>query len=688
MLRSWAPALCLAIALSRSAAAQPTPQPRAALAPPPPVEIVVEGTPRARSASEARRERRVLALAPHRTASELLLTVPGVFVTQHSGEGKAHQIFFRGFDAVHGQDIELWVAGAPVNEVSNIHGQGYADLHFVMPEVVQAVRARPGAFDPRQGDFAIAGSMDFELGYEEPGITAKASAGSFGARRAFLAYRPPWASERTFAAVELYGSDGYGRARAADRATALAQVEVPLGSGLNATLMASTYAARFGSAGVLRLDDLEAGRIGRFDSYDPEQGGSSQRTQLAARIRRVSDVTELELAPFFVRRALVLRSNFTGFLENATHGDSIQQQNTATTLGARAHLKRSLSLVSEHDAMEAGVLLRSDFVQQSQRRISTVDASVTGTEVDAEVHATNVGGYLDLDLYPLRRLALRGGLRADALGFMVTDRRPEALAGRSAHGRHVGAKGSAEVQLGGGLSATASFGQGFRSPQARSLGDGEQTPFTRSVSQELGVRLRSNAGLNLVVAGFRTTLSDDLVFDEATSRNEAVPGTLRVGCVADLVAEPIEWFSSALGFTYTRATFRESGGRYAVGDTVPFVPEVVLRLDLGAKGSLASLGLGKLTGRVGAAVSSLYRRPLPFAELGSDVFLVDAVAGARLAGFELTLEAWNVLNRAWNDGEFVYASNFARGSASSQVPTRHVTTGAPRAFLLSLALTI
>ena len=84
----------------------------------------------------------MLRAAPHRTGSDLLLTVPGVFVTQHSGEGKAHQIFFRGFDAIHGQDIEFWVAGAPVNEVSNLHGQGYADLHFVIPEVV---KRDPGA---------------------------------------------------------------------------------------------------------------------------------------------------------------------------------------------------------------------------------------------------------------------------------------------------------------------------------------------------------------------------------------------------------------------------------------------------------------------------------------------------------------------------------------------------------------
>jgi hypothetical protein len=101
-------------------------------------------------------DRRVLAAAPHRTASDLLLTVPGIALTQHSGEGAAHQIFFRGFDAVHGQDLEIWAAGAPVNDLSNVHGQGYADLHFLPPELVKQVRSAPGTYDPRQGDFSVA----------------------------------------------------------------------------------------------------------------------------------------------------------------------------------------------------------------------------------------------------------------------------------------------------------------------------------------------------------------------------------------------------------------------------------------------------------------------------------------------------------------------------------------------------
>ena len=127
---------CLALAITLPAAAQEQAEPA------PPTTITVRGAPPPRSASEAVVDKRVLQAAPHRNASELLLTVPGVFVSQHGGEGKAHQIFFRGFDAVHGQDVELWAAGAPVNDVSNIHGQGYADLHFLIPDAAW-VTARP-----------------------------------------------------------------------------------------------------------------------------------------------------------------------------------------------------------------------------------------------------------------------------------------------------------------------------------------------------------------------------------------------------------------------------------------------------------------------------------------------------------------------------------------------------------------
>ncbi|MBX3184194.1 MAG: TonB-dependent receptor [Polyangiaceae bacterium] len=648
--------------------------------------IYVHGAPLPRSAGHSERTRRVLSAAPSRTASDLLLTVPGTFVTQHSGEGKAHQIFFRGFDALHGQDLELWVGGAPVNEVSHIHGQGYADLHFLMPEVVQRVRARPGPFSPDQGDFAVAGSIDFDLGFEEPGFTLKGSVGSFGARRAFIAYHPEGMSHETFGAFESYSSDGFGVGRAAERSTAVGQLVQPLSRGVELRLLTTSYSGRFGSAGVLRLADVEAG-ADRFGSYDTAQGGHSARHQLLAELRGASGEHRFHFTPYLTLRQLTLRHNFTGFLQDPVGGDATQQQNGSTTLGFRAAVSRALEIVSPHDSVSVGLAGRGDFIEQSDRRLSVVTREVSATQVDATVSAAALSGWVDLSLRPVRRLAVRGGARIDALSYGVTDHLRQGQVS-SAQGAHVGPKLSLDFAIAPGARALASYGEGFRSPQARSLGDGERTPFTRVRSYELGLRLAEGRRVSLGLAGFHTALSDDVVFVEALAKNVATPATRRVGGVLDFVAEPTPGFTSALGATYTRASFTETSGDYLAGARVPFVPELTVRSDLAATRQLAQPFGRPLSAGLGVGLTYLYRRPIPYGELGDDVFLMDVKASARLAGVELSLEAMNLLDLPWNDGEFVYASSFERGGTPSLVPARHVSAGAPRTLMATLSLTI
>lgn len=651
-----------------------------------PAEVVVQGQAPPRSASEAVRERGEIRAAPHRTASDVIELVPGVFVSQHSGEGKAHQIFFRGFDAVHGQDVELWVAGAPVNEVSNLHGQGYADLHFVMPEVIRELRAQPGSYDPRQGDFAVAGTMRFELGYDEPGITATAAVGSFGARRLFLAYHPERAPEETFAAFEAYESDGFGPARAASRASVVAQAVYQPTAGISARIMGSAFASRFGSAGVLRLRDVESGAVDRFASYDPKQGGHSSRAQLVVDLRAANERGErLALAPYLVLRSLRLRSNFTGYLADPVSGDSTQQRNEAITAGATASYRRPLRLLSDRDAIEAGLAARVDWIDQSQHRLAAVDDKPTARLVDAKVRAVGLAGYLDASIRPVRRVELRGGARVDGVAFEVADHVTEGAQARGAQGVHVGGKGTADVVLLPGLHALASVGQGFRSPQARTLGDGERTPFTRVLSFEGGLRYADEV-LRASAALFHTRLSDDLVFDEATARNERVPATARTGGALDVVARPAPWLASSVGVTITRAAFTASGGRYAAGDLLPFVPQVVARADLAVTPRLGALFGRPLEGRAGAGVTLLHRRPLPFGEIGHDAMLADVTARLRYDHVEVGLDVENLLDAAWFDGEFVYPSSFSRGAAPELLPSRHVTVGAPRSFFASVSL--
>ena len=190
------------------------------------------------------------------TASDLLRRAPGVFISQHSGQGKAHQIFLRGFDAEHGQDLEVSVDGVPQNDVSHLHGQGYADVTLLPPELVRRLVLRPGAYDVRQGDFAVAGSLDFELGAPAKGPLLRTTLGDFGLMRLVGIVSPdPGDDDRTCVAGEAARGDGFGPRRAFQRASAVAQGRMAFGvddvllvAGMVADVAADDEAVRAGQA--------------------------------------------------------------------------------------------------------------------------------------------------------------------------------------------------------------------------------------------------------------------------------------------------------------------------------------------------------------------------------------------------------------------------------------------------------
>lgn len=654
-----------------------------------PLVVTVSGQQPPRTASSVVKGRDTLAAAPHRTASDLLKVLPGVFITQHGGQGKAHQIFLRGFDAGHGQDIELRVAGAPVNEVSNLHGQGYADLHFIMPEVVRRVRATPGPFDPRQGDFAVAGTIDFDLGLAETGFTTSLGLGMYGERRWLVAYRPTNAPEETFAAAEVQSTDGFGPSRAARRVSAVAQWVFPLGNNLSFRLMGSAYAARFSSAGVVLRDDVESGNIDRFATYDPRQGGDSTRVQFVGGIEHESDDGRARsaLTPFVIARSLRLRANYTGFVTDPVNGDSQQQINDVITLGFSGVHRRKMRLFSAEDTIEAGVYARSDILEQSQKRLSAIDDHVTAVLIDADIRALDAAAWVDAGLRPFRRVVLRGGVRVDGLFYGSTESAGDgAGAARAAMGAHIGGKATIDVAIRDGLHALASYGDGFRSPQARSLGDGERTPFTTVRSFEGGIRYSNGERANASVAVFHTRLSDDLVFEETTARNERAPATSRTGFSVDFTMRPRSWITQSGSMTYTHAVFTESDANQQEGTLVPYAPLFVARADVALTPTIGRIFGRNLVGHFGTGLSYLGRRPLPYAEFGRDIFLADVTFGLRLREVAFKIDIENLLDAQWYDGQFTYPSSFVRGAAPSLVPRQVVTVGAPFTLIGTLSL--
>jgi outer membrane receptor protein involved in Fe transport len=304
---------------------------------------------------------------------------------------------------------------------------------------------------------------------------------------------------------------------------------------------------------------------------------------------------------------------------------------------------------------------------------------------------------------------LRAGVRADALYYDVNDRlgnfapltRPQDtyIVGfrRSAFGLAWGPRASAEVHPTSALALRAAYGEGYRSPQARTLDDGEEAPFSKVRSADLGARLSWDARYQLTLAAYYTHLSDDVAFDAEEGRLERIGQTRRVGAVIDVRAQPLDGLVGALSLTFVDAelleppppTPEEPEPPFRAGQNLPFVPPIVVRLDLGARSlEMGSVGPRKLVGRAGAGFSFLSARPLPFGQFADPVALLDTAAGLAWGPLDLGLELFNLFDARYAASEFFFASSWDPESPRTRVPVRHVAAGAPFTWLVTLGLTL
>ncbi|HTQ48866.1 MAG TPA: Plug domain-containing protein, partial [Polyangiaceae bacterium] len=181
-----------------------------------------------RGLGDVRVDRETLTASPRQQTSEMLSAAPGFFVDHEDGEGLGNDVYLRGFDLDNGSGIEMKVGDVPINVPLHIHGQGYADVNFIIPEVVHGIRVLEGAYDPRQGDSAIVGSALFDLGVSERGYQLKTTYGSFNQARVVGIAAPEGVSDETFAAFAMRETQGFGQDRASKSASVNAQYGVDL----------------------------------------------------------------------------------------------------------------------------------------------------------------------------------------------------------------------------------------------------------------------------------------------------------------------------------------------------------------------------------------------------------------------------------------------------------------------------
>ncbi|MBL8912829.1 MAG: TonB-dependent receptor [Archangium sp.] len=653
-------------------------------------QTTVRSTRPAHGASESTVQRDVIDAAPRTGATDLLRLVPGLVASQHSGEGKAQQLFLRGFDAVHGQDVELNVAGLPVNEVSHIHALGYADLNWLIPSVVREVRVTEGSGRAWQGDFAVAGTVRYELGLDEPGFTAAFSHASFNRTRLFAGFRPDVSKlgDNTFVAAEYVEGDGFGPRRDFHRFSAIGQLQLKL-EALTLRALATTYNTAYSSPGVLRDDAWRSGKVGFFDVSGSWQGGIVSRHQVLVGADLSLDGSKTTLEAYGLLIDTKLRNNFTGFLANPV-GDGLEQKQNANTIGARLMHTRHLHVGDQVLALELGVGLRRDGVAQGQRGYDDATGALREPlfggaatpfreAVDVSFVQSMASAWGEVAWAPGAWRFMLGG-RFDFLGIELDDHLAFSGIGthRTSFGPHFGLKAGVERGFGEHVRLFASYGDGFRTPQARQLSDGEKAPFIDVRGAELGLRIESER-FAASGAAFGSFVANDFFFDHTVGTTSYVGNTIRGGGQFGVTAHPVDGFLISANFTVAHAQLTQKQA------LLPYFAPLVGRIDSSWTRPF-ELGGRTVKPFVGVGMTFIGPRPLPDDERSHAIFLVDARLGLRTGPVELSLDIQNALDSLWRDGEFLYASKWDQAATASRLASRQFTAGAPRTFTVTLEL--
>lgn len=676
-----------------------------------------------RSASDYALHRELLVAAPHEEGADVLRVVPGLTSFRTEGLASAHSYSLRGFDSEHGQDIEFVVGGLPINLPSHIHGQGYSDLGFLIGDVVDELVVNEGVSDPRQGDFAVAGTIRASLGMDEEhrGLSLRGGYGSFATPRAVAIWAPKEAARESFGAAQFTSTGGYGDNRDGTSASGLLQHRFGEGS-VTYRVIGLVHGARAASAGVLRQDDIDSGRVCYHCVY-PYPTAEAQST-LAQRFLsgffadyRGPEHASGNVGVYVGYDHYRSQANYTGFLETSRElpgvsgrGDLIEQTNDTTTFGLTGRYRTEAFEAGKigHGTLEVGLDGRVDAIGQSQNLLDATVRNQTWDErVDAGITAVDTALFGDLDWEFSELVQLRLGLRGAVLSYDVNDRlgnfapltRPQDqyLDGyrRSALGVAVGPRTSLEVRPLSWLRLLASYGEGYRSPQARTLEDGESAPFAKVRSADVGARFLLGNPLELSVSGYYTHLSDDVAFHASEGRMESIGATRRMGAAAHAVLRPTDWLLGSFSATYVNTamleppppTAAEPEPPFSEGQPIPYVSPLVLRLDASALRTLvAKAGPYPLRGRAGLGFTFIAPRPLPYGASGQPIPLLDASLGILWGPFDLTASGFNLLDLDYAAREYSFVSNWDPSAPPSRIPARHIAAGSPLSVFVALGV--
>jgi TonB-dependent receptor-like protein len=624
------------------------------------------------AASEQRISGETLNTRPVTRPAEILEAVPGLIVTQHSGEGKANQYFLRGFNLDHGTDIGIWLDGMPINMRTHAHGQGYSDLNFMIPELVDNVLVRKGPYWAQEGDFSSAGAIHIAYADRLEKSLLSGTVGSFGFWRGLAAGSMPLGQGTLTGAGEIVRYNGPWDIPDAVRKYngVLRYTEGTEANGFAITGMA--YTNSWHSSDQIALRAVEEGLIDRFGNLDPTDGGDSQRYSLSARWSRSDESTSDRIEGYLVYSTLNLYNNFTYFLNDPVNGDQFQQADKRTLMGVNASRSLKYSLAGFDAESLLGMQFRYDIIGLGL--FNTVQRVPVSTIRTDNVNETSVGLYVEEKVTWNRWLRSTVGLRGDL--YWATD--ASSLPGNSAQttaflpqpklGLVFGPFNKTEFYLNAGM--------GFHSNDARGLA--QNVPLlVQSRGAEVGMRTQAIRGLDSTLAVFILDFDSELTFDGDAGDTQPNRPSRRIGVEWANRYRPASWAMLDADFAYTYARFKDVDN--PIGNLIPEAPAVV---------ASAGITLGEETGWFGA-LRWRYFGARPLIEDGSVTSGATSLFDARLGytfdnGLKLNLDVLNLLNTQADQIDYYYTSRLP-GEPLAGVNDVHFHPVEPLAFRFTVA---
>ncbi|HLT53209.1 MAG TPA: TonB-dependent receptor plug domain-containing protein [Flavobacteriaceae bacterium] len=612
-----------------------------------------------------------LSVSPVNSSQEILRKVPGLIIGQHAGGGKAEQIFLRGFDIDHGTDISLSVDGMPVNMVSHAHGQGYSDLHFLIPETIETIDFGKGPYYGKKGDFNTAGYVDFSTKDYLKESSVSFSLGQFNTMRTLglvnLLDKKNF-NNNAYVAVEYLEGDGpFESPQNFNRLNLMGKYVNYSKNNDKTTVSVSHFTSRWDASGQIPQRAVDSGLISRFGAIDDTEGGETSRSNVNVEyFKHISDNTQFKANAFYSHYDFELYSNFTFFLEDPVNGDQIKQQESRNIYGLNTQLTHDTSLGDVHTQLRGGLSFRYDDVNDVGL-FKTLNRKTILSDIQyGNVDQTNVSAFVEAD-FEFGKLSIVPALRLEYFKFMYEDMLSDTYSLLSENKTAVNPKLNFYYTANDNLQLFLKSGIGFHSNDTRVVvAQNGKDILPKAYGSDLGAIWKPVPKLVINSALWYLFLEQEFVYVGDAGIVEPSGKTERYGLDFGLRYQLSDWlfFNSDMTYTHARSTEDPDGENH-----IPLAPDFTLTGGLSIKdlnGFSGSLNYRYLDDRPANEDNSI---------VAKGYFITDVNLNYNIGNLTLGVIVENLFDAEWNETQFATESRL--NNEASPVEEIHFTPGTP-----------